>query len=115
MGGSLGGGTGGNAAKLGEIGAGAGMEVPLVREVVDGGKGGSLYEEEEDGRPLSVDERDVLEEALNDRRWSEAMAYKVSASSTKLEVVSKMQQYVVLQKIRQHSMQDENLETNGIR
>lgn len=47
IGGSLGGGTGGNAAKFGEIGAGAGMDVPVVREPVEGGRGGSLYEGEE--------------------------------------------------------------------
>lgn len=75
IGGSLGGGTGGSAAKFGEIGAGAGMEVPLVREAVEGGKGGSLYEgdegllyDEEDGRLLSLDEWDVLEEVLKDVR-----------------------------------------------
>lgn len=71
----MGGGTGGNAAKFGDIGAGAGMEVPLVREPVEGGNGGSLYEgeegllyEEEEGRLLSPDECDVLEEALKDGR-----------------------------------------------
>ena len=75
IGGSFGGGTGGNAAKFGEIGAGAGMEVPRVRESVEGGKGGSRYEgdegllyDEEDGRRLSLDECDVLEEALKDGR-----------------------------------------------
>ena len=35
--GSLGGGTGGRGA-----GAGAGMDVPVVRESVDGGSGGSV-------------------------------------------------------------------------
>ena len=37
--GSLGGGTGGRGA-----GAGAGMDVPVVRESVDGGSGGSVYD-----------------------------------------------------------------------
>lgn len=71
----MGGGTGGKAAKLGEIGAGAGMEVPLVREPVEGGKGGSLYEgdvgllyDEEDARRLSLDECDVREEVLKEGR-----------------------------------------------
>ena len=70
--GSLGGGTGGSAAKLGEIGGGDRIEVPLAKESVEGGKGGSLKEdeedlwyEEEDGRLLSVDEFD---EALKDGR-----------------------------------------------
>ena len=51
------------------------MEVPLVREPVEGGKGGSLYDgedgllyEEEEGRLLSPDECDLLEEALKDGR-----------------------------------------------
>lgn len=52
------------------------MEVPLVREPVEGGKGGSLYEgeegllyDEEEGRLLSPDDEcDVLEEALKDVR-----------------------------------------------
>lgn len=51
------------------------MEVPLVSEPVEGGKGGSLYDgeegllyEEEEGRLLSPDECDVLEEALKDGR-----------------------------------------------
>ena len=73
--GSLGGGTGGNAAKLGEIGGGERMEEPVAKESVEGGRGGSLNEEDEDlwyeeeeGRPLSPDEREVFEEALKDGR-----------------------------------------------
>ena len=61
--GSFGGGTGGSAAKFGEIGGGDWMEVPLAKESVEGGKGGSLKErdeglwyEEEEGRLLSLDE-----------------------------------------------------------
>ena len=45
--GSFGGGTGGNAAKFGEIGGGAAMEVPLAKESVEVGKGGSLKDEDE--------------------------------------------------------------------
>lgn len=52
-----------------------------MRESVEGGKGGSRYKvdegllyDEEDGRLFSLDECDVLEEALKDGRWSEAMA-----------------------------------------
>ena len=61
--GSFGGGTGGSAAKFGEIGGGDRIEVPLAKESVEGGKGGSLKEgdeglwyEEEDGRLLSLEE-----------------------------------------------------------
>ncbi len=57
---SLGGGTG-----AGE-GAGVGMEVPAVRESVDGGRGGSWNEEEEASCPL-------LEELPNEDRRSKAI------------------------------------------
>lgn len=73
--GSLGGGTGGNAAKLGEIGGGDRIEVPLAKESVEGGKGGNLNDDEEgrwydeeEGRLLSPDEREVFDEALKDGR-----------------------------------------------
>ena len=63
------------------MGAGAGMEEPLAKESVEGGRGGSLYEgedgllyDEDDGRRLSPDECDVLEEALKDGFRSEAIA-----------------------------------------
>jgi len=58
--GSFGGGTG--AAE----GAGVGMEVPVVRECVDGGSGGSWNEEEEARRPLLI-------KLPNDGRRSEAI------------------------------------------
>lgn len=73
--GSFVGGTGGNAAKFGEIGGGEMIEVPLANESVEGGKGGSLkdgdeglWHDEEDGLLLSLDEWDVLDEALKDGR-----------------------------------------------
>lgn len=73
--GSFGGGTGGNAAKFGEIGGGDRIEVPVAKDSVEGGKGGNLNEgeegrwyEEEDGRLLSPDEREVFDEALKDGR-----------------------------------------------
>ena len=46
--GSFGGGTGGNAAKFGEIGGGLMIVVPLAKESVEGGRGGSLREGDED-------------------------------------------------------------------
>ena len=56
--------------------------MPVVRESVEGGRGGSLYRgdegllyDEEEGRLLSLEEWDVLEEALKDGRPSEAIAY----------------------------------------
>lgn len=52
--GSLGGGTGGRGA-----GAGAGMDVPVVRESVDGGSGGSAYDPDDSRRSLL----EVLEDA----------------------------------------------------
>ncbi len=59
--GSLGGGTGGRGA-----GAGAGMDVPDVRESVDGGSGGSVYDADDARRPLV----EVLEDAPTDGRCS---------------------------------------------
>lgn len=49
--------------------------MPLARESVEEGKGGNLYEgdeglwyDEEDGRLLSLEECEVLDEALKDGR-----------------------------------------------
>ena len=55
--GSLGGGTGGRGA-----GAGAGIDVPVVRESVEGGSGGSVYDADDSRRPLL----EVLEDAPTD-------------------------------------------------
>lgn len=55
--GSLGGGTGGRGA-----GAGAGIDVPVVRESVDGGSGGSGYDPD-DARPPLLE---LLEDAPTD-------------------------------------------------
>ena len=72
---SLGGGTGGMAEKVGAIGGGDRIEVPLAKESVEGGRGGNLNEDEEglwydeeEGRLLSPDEREVFDEALKDGR-----------------------------------------------
>lgn len=71
----------------------------MVRESVEGGNGGSRYDgdagliyDEEEGLRLSLDECDVLEEALNDGRWSEAIALW-SVRGTKLKAVKNMQEY----------------------
>ena len=55
--GSLGGGTGGRGA-----GAGAGMDVPVVRDSVEGGSGGNVYDADDGRRPLL----EVLEDAPTD-------------------------------------------------
>lgn len=78
--GSLGGGIG-----AGED-AGAGMEVPAVRESVEGGRGGSWNEEEEARRPL-------LEELRNEEGRSTAIvevrAYVVVSRTYRLKGVDR--------------------------
>ena len=59
--GSLGGGTGGRGA-----GAGAGMDVPVVRESVEGGSGGSVYDVDDARWSLL----EVLEDAPTEVRGS---------------------------------------------
>jgi len=65
--GSLGGGMGAEGATVG-----GGIAVPNVSEPVDGGRGGNWIEEDDNRRPL------WMEEEPNDERRSVAMAQKVS-------------------------------------
>ena len=86
------------------MGGGAEKDAPLEKESTEGGRGGNLkegdeglWQEEEDGRRLSVEDWEVLEEALKDERRSEAMASRclglsVPVRETKLNGGRNMQE-----------------------
>ena len=85
--GSLGGGTGGRGA-----GEGAGMDVPDVRESVEGGSGGKVYEADDARRPLL----EVLEDAPTDGRGS-SRDFAILTTDCRLLLGFRKRLYVIVQ------------------